>query len=73
MCIAVTGRPYETNRYSSNYYPACSNGKPRAQCLVVFANDSIMDDKLNGIFVGTWVPSILALGGFLIASQKRGS
>ncbi len=38
-----------------------------------FANDSTMDDKLNGIFVGTWVPSILALGGFLIASQKRGS
>jgi hypothetical protein len=37
-----------------------------------FANDSTMDDKLNGIFVGTWVPSILALGGFLIASQKRG-
>jgi hypothetical protein len=32
-----------------------------------------MDDKLNGIFVGTWVPSILALGGFLIASQKRGN
>jgi hypothetical protein len=38
-----------------------------------FANDSTMDDKLNGIFVGTWVPSILALGGFLIASQKRGN
>lgn len=37
-----------------------------------FANDSTIDDKLNGIFVGTWVPSILALGGFLIASQKRG-
>jgi hypothetical protein len=38
-----------------------------------FANDSTMDDKLNGLFVGTWVPSILALGGFLIASQKRGN
>jgi hypothetical protein len=38
-----------------------------------FANDSTMDDKLNGIFVGTWVPSILALGGFLIASQKCGN
>jgi len=37
-----------------------------------FANDSTMDDKLNGISVDTWVPSILALGGFLIASQKRG-
>ena len=38
-----------------------------------FANDGSMDDKLNGIFVGTWVPSILALGGFLIASQRKGS
>ena len=37
-----------------------------------FANDATTDDKLNGIFVGTWVPSILALGGFLIASQRRG-
>lgn len=36
-----------------------------------FANDATTDDKLNGIFVGTWVPSILALGGFLIASQRR--
>ena len=38
-----------------------------------FANDATTDDKLNGIFVGTWVPSILALGGFLIASQRKGS
>jgi hypothetical protein len=38
-----------------------------------FANDGSMDDKLNGIFVGTWVPSILALGAFLVASQRNGS
>ena len=38
-----------------------------------FANGGAVDDKLNGIFVGTWVPSILALGGFLIASQRKGS
>jgi hypothetical protein len=38
-----------------------------------FANNATVDDKLNGIFVGTWVPSILALGGFLIASQRKGS
>lgn len=25
------------------------------------------DDRLNGIFVGIWVPSILALGAFLAA------
>jgi hypothetical protein len=37
-----------------------------------FANDGSMDDKLNGIFVGVWVPSILALGAFLVASEKRG-
>ena len=36
-----------------------------------FANDGTLDDKLNGIFVGTWVPSILALGGFLVATQGR--
>jgi len=38
-----------------------------------FANDGSMDDKLNGIFVGTWVPSLLALGAFLVASQRRGN
>ena len=38
-----------------------------------FANDGSMDDKLNGIFVGTWVPSILALGAFLVASRQSGS
>ncbi len=38
-----------------------------------FANDGSMDDKLNGIFVGTWVPSILALGAFLVAAQRNGS
>jgi len=37
-----------------------------------FANDGSIDDKLNGIFVGVWVPSILALGAFLVASEKRG-
>ena len=36
-----------------------------------FANESSVDDKLNGIFVGVWVPSILALGVFLVASDKR--
>ncbi len=36
-----------------------------------FSNGSEMDDRLNGIFVGVWVPSILALGNFLIASDSR--
>jgi hypothetical protein len=38
-----------------------------------FANGGSMDDKLNGIFVGTWVPSILALGAFLVAAQRNRS
>jgi hypothetical protein len=36
-----------------------------------FANGAEMEDRLNGIFVGVWVPSILALGNFLIASDTR--
>ena len=27
-------------------------------------------DKLNGLYVGVWVPSILALGAFLLAGKK---
>lgn len=27
-------------------------------------------DKLNGIYVGVWVPSILALGAFMLAGQR---
>lgn len=32
------------------------------------SNDS---DRLNGIYVGVWVPSILALGAFLLAGQNK--
>lgn len=35
-----------------------------------FQNDASVDDRLNGIFVGVWVPSILALGNFLISSDS---
>lgn len=35
-----------------------------------FANNASVDDRLNGIFVGVWVPSILALGNFLITSDS---
>lgn len=31
------------------------------------------DDKLDGVFVGVWVPSILSLGAFLVSSQNRAS
>ena len=27
-------------------------------------------DKVNGIYVGVWVPSILALGAFILAGRK---
>lgn len=27
-------------------------------------------DKLNGIYVGVWVPSILSLGAFILAGSK---
>ena len=30
-------------------------------------------DKMDGIFVGVWVPSILSLGAFLVASGPRRS
>lgn len=36
-----------------------------------FANDGAVDDKLNGIFVGVWVPSILAFGLFLIQALPK--
>ena len=28
-------------------------------------------DRLNGIYVGTWVPSILALGALLLVGRKN--
>ena len=30
-----------------------------------------LDDKTNGIFVGLWVPSILALGALIIPRGER--
>ncbi|MEY4069225.1 MAG: hypothetical protein RLZZ332_1561, partial [Actinomycetota bacterium] len=29
------------------------------------------EDRLNGIYVGLWVPSILALGAFIFVSGSR--
>ena len=34
-----------------------------------FSGDEDLD-KLNGIYVGVWVPSILALGAFILAGRK---
>jgi hypothetical protein len=30
-----------------------------------------LDDKTNGIFVGLWVPSILALGALILPPPER--
>ena len=35
-----------------------------------FQAGSDIESRLNGIFVGIWVPSILALGAFVIASRR---
>ena len=37
-----------------------------------FQSESV-EDRLNGIYVGVWVPSILALGAFLLAGQGKKS
>lgn len=36
-----------------------------------FSGDSTTEDKLNGIYVGIWVPSILALGAVLLISDRK--
>ena len=46
-------------------------------CLVLsvwlYFQSSSIEDRLNGIYVGVWVPSILALGAFLLAGQGKKS
>jgi hypothetical protein len=39
--------------------------------FLYFANESTQEDRLNGIYVGLWVPSILALGAFIFVSGSR--
>ena len=39
--------------------------------FLYFANDGAQNDRLNGIYVGLWVPSILALGAFIFVSGSR--
>ncbi len=38
--------------------------------FIFFASDSD-NAELNGIYIGTWVPSILALGVFLVVTQEK--
>lgn len=37
-----------------------------------FQSESI-EDRLNGIYVGIWVPSILAFGALILTSQNKKS
>lgn len=37
-----------------------------------FQSDSI-EDRLNGIYVGVWVPSILAFGALILTGQNKKS
>ncbi|MCX6515565.1 MAG: hypothetical protein NTZ62_02875 [Actinobacteria bacterium] len=42
-----------------------------ALSISLYFSGSEQTDKLNGIYVGVWVPSILALGAFLLAGKKE--
>jgi hypothetical protein len=42
-----------------------------ALSISLYFSGNEQSDKLNGIYVGVWVPSILALGAFLLADQKN--
>ncbi len=35
------------------------------------AEDGDLSGRLNGIYVGIWVPSILALGAFILSGDRR--
>ncbi|MCX6511167.1 MAG: hypothetical protein NT081_10215 [Actinobacteria bacterium] len=37
---------------------------------IYFGAGDDINGRLNGIYVGTWVPSILALGALLLAARK---
>jgi uncharacterized membrane protein len=38
--------------------------------IIYFQAGHDMEGRLNGIFVGIWVPSILALGAFVLAQRR---
>jgi hypothetical protein len=38
--------------------------------IVYFQAGDEVNGRLNGIYIGIWVPSILALGTFLLAHKK---
>jgi hypothetical protein len=42
-----------------------------ASVSIYFAAGDEVLGRLNGIYVGVWVPSILALGAFLLSGSDR--
>ena len=38
--------------------------------VVYFQAGDDMNGRLNGIYIGIWVPSILALGAFVLAHRR---
>ena len=38
---------------------------------ILYFNGTGEFHRLDGIYVGVWVPSILALGAFLVAGQEK--
>ena len=38
--------------------------------IIYFQAGDDVNGRLNGIFVGIWVPSILALGAFVLAHRR---
>lgn len=41
-----------------------------ASIAIYFGAGDDMNGRLNGIYVGVWVPSILALGAFLLSGKS---
>ena len=39
--------------------------------IIYFQAGDEVNGRLNGIFVGIWVPSILALGSFVLAHGRK--
>lgn len=45
-------------------------GASLAMSIFLYFSGEEVFDRLNGIYVGVWVPSILAFGAFFLAGQR---
>lgn len=41
--------------------------------ITLYFQSESVEDRLNGIYVGIWVPSILAFGALVLTSQNKKS